>query len=105
MRIALSQYVGRIEELLFYFAAIAGGGVFGSAVEGWAILKAVSRYALWQGDRRKNVRLEESSHPTADFDAAIAHNRFQIFVVGTGMSLAAGGIAGATYHCVLHLLS
>jgi hypothetical protein len=36
--------------------------------------------------------------------AAIAHNSFQIFAIGTAMSIAAGGMAGVVYHYVLHRL-
>ena len=92
----MSEAIARIEQVLFFLAAIIGDrSLFGSVIEGWAILKAISSYALW-------MKNKEAANAT---DAAIAHNRVQIFIVGTGMSIAAGGLAGIVYHLVLHLLA
>ena len=43
----LSWIIARLEQFLFYLAAVAGLQVFGFAVGGWLLLKAMSRYARW----------------------------------------------------------
>jgi hypothetical protein len=60
-----SEYVGVIEQLVFYFAAVAGGNFFGQAVEGWLILKAVSRYALWERSDSGKAHPPEYVHPSS----------------------------------------
>jgi hypothetical protein len=86
-KVALSHIVAGIEQFIFYLAAIAGTQIFGFAVGGWLLFKAVSRYARWEVSRKAN-----------DFEAALAHNRRQIFLIGTLMSITAGGLAGFFYH-------
>ena len=80
--IALSERFAWIEQFIFYLAAIAGTQVFGFAVTGWFVLKAVSNYDLWavSPDQRGNK-----------IESARAHNRRQIFLIGTLMSVTAGG--------------
>ena len=102
-KIALSPYIAFFEQLLFYLAAIVGPEVFGWAVGGWLVFKSVSRYARWQSSDvpAKPQRNTSSDEEKARVEDARAHNRFQIFIVGTGMSIAAGGIAGVVYHYAL----
>ena len=94
--IALSETFAWIEQFIFYLAAIAGTQVFGFAVGGWFLLKAVSNYTLW------DVPTEQRGNKIV---SALAHNRRQIFLIGTLMSVAAGGLAGVIYHLTLHALS
>ena len=97
--IKLSETFAWIEQFIFYLAAIAGTQVFGLAVTGWFVLKAVSNYDLWtvprSGGGLQKVRARA---------AALAHNTRLIFLIGTLMSVAAGGLAGFVYHWKLHLL-
>jgi hypothetical protein len=94
--IALSETFAGIEQFIFYLAAIAGTQVFGFAVGGWFLLKAVSNYTLW------DVPTEQRDNRIV---SALAHNRRQIFLIGTLMSVAAGGLAGVIYHLTLHAIS
>ena len=100
-RIAFSPTFAAFEQFLLYLAAVAGREIFGFALAGWLVLKVASRYALWQvpecGGR--------GGVAASTFEAAVAHNRYLIFLLGTGMSLAASGIAGFLYHYTLHLLN
>jgi hypothetical protein len=98
-KIRLSELFAWIEQFIFFLAPIAGTQVFGFAVTGWFVLKAVSNYDLWtvrrSGGGLQKVRAGE---------AALAHNRRLIFLIGTLMSVTAGGLAGFVYHWKLHLL-
>lgn len=94
-RIAFSTTFAAVEQFLFYLAAIAGLEVFGFAVGGWLVMKSVCQYARWK------VPDPPHDDPKA---AALAHNRFLIFILGSGMSIAAGGIAGVAYHYTLFQL-
>jgi hypothetical protein len=113
--IALSEYIAAIEQALFYFAAIAGLKVFGIAVGGWLVFKVVNKYALWKRPETEPKELPEWATPEEkvkwaiakddyDYKAAQAHNRFQIFAIGTAMSIAASGIAGTVFHCALYAI-
>ena len=103
--IALSKYIAVAEQLLFYFVAISGPAFFGAVAAGWLLFKGVSRYVLWNpSDPTKTISVYPSP-PDPELEAALAHNRFQIFLVGTGMSIATGGVAGAAYHYANYLLT
>jgi hypothetical protein len=86
-----SETFALVEQFLFYLAAVAGLQIFGFAVGGWLVMKSVCRYALWK--------------PSDETQRESAHNRFLIFILGTGMSIASGGIAGVAYHYSLYILS
>jgi len=100
-----------VEQSLMFLAAVAGREVFSFAVGGWLVFKSVSRYSRWQSSDESaespslERRAQEAGMTKAHYRAAIAHNRFLIFLLGTGLSIAAGGIAGLVYHYVLHIKS
>lgn len=106
--VALSPTIAGYEQILFYFAAISGRDVFGFAVGGWLVFKGISNYALWKGPKEgpemNTEFLREKQLEQFLEDAARDHNRLQIFLIGTLMSVSAG-IAGAVYHGFLHLLA
>ena len=104
--IGLAATFACIEQFLFYLAAIAGSNVFGFAVAGWLVFKGVSHYARWTPEAvSAQVTPPEDSKLTPEhYAAAIARNRFVIFVIGTGMAVAAGGVAGAVYHYAASLM-
>jgi hypothetical protein len=97
--VALSGWIAGIEQMIFYFAAITGTQVFGFAVTGWFVLKAVSSYNLW------NVSDKITRETLYEALSARAHNRRQIFQIGTLMSVTAGGLAGFVYHLIVHIKS
>ena len=115
----LSWIIARLEQFLFYLAAVAGLQVFGFAVGGWLLLKAMSKYARW-GEPIKAADIPELGATAlrdkehSEFlrlqrreffrQAGRNHNRLQIFLIGTLMSLATGGVAGVSYHYVVDLL-
>jgi hypothetical protein len=112
----LSSSIAIPEQVLFYFAAIAGREVFGLVAGGWLVFKAVNKYARWEGPAVEPPEPDESAKPEEKakwkaalesyrYKAAIAHNRFQIFAIGTAMSIAAGSAAGVVYRYVLCLLT
>ena len=116
----LSWIIARLEQFLFYLAAVAGLQVFGFAVGGWLLLKAMSKYARWGEPIKKQPTFPSlvlrrcatksiqsfcgSSGESFSVRAGRNHNRLQIFLIGTLMSLATGGVAGVSYHYVVDLL-
>ena len=107
--IRLSPKVAAIEQFLFFLSAIAGKEVFGFAAGGWLVFKGIHRWARWDsvptnpadGDTPDNnyaERAKSKGLSLKHYKDALARNRFMIFLVGTGMSIAAGGLAGAVYH-------
>ena len=103
--LALSPTIAAYEQFLFYLAAVAGLQVFGFAVGGWLVFKGISKYPIWTAPEKQPEQrfLKNQSREFLE-DAALKHNFLQIFLIGTLMSVAAGGIAGAAYHYALYLL-
>ena len=85
-----SELFARFEQVLLFFACVAGHEVFGFALAGWLVMKSVSKYAAWNAADKASQNQKDS-----------AHNRFLIFIVGTGLSVTAAGIAAGVYHWVL----
>jgi len=109
LEMELSATISGYEQFLFYLAAVAGLQVFGLAVAGWQVLKGIGRYAHWKEPnwltrRKQNTeKLQEIQYVEFLEDAARKQNRWQIFALGTLMSITAGGIAGWVYHFTLSL--
>lgn len=108
--VAFSKTFAAFEQSLFYLAAVAGLEVFGLAIAGWLVLKGACEYARWKPPEPSTqsplitTPESENSFVEAQRQAALAHNRYLVFILGTGMSIAAGGIAGFVYHYALYLI-
>lgn len=106
--IGLSTRIAAIEQFLFFLAAIAGKDVFGWAVTGWLVFKGIHQWARWESSKTTIQKISKKSAKKAGFTQAhyrdaIVRNRFMVFLIGTGMSIAAGGISGAVYHYIMWL--
>jgi hypothetical protein len=109
----LSPSIAVHEQLLFYIAAVAGPTILGFAVGGWLVLKSVNKYARWEKPQEPGPEPENEAGRPAWCEsvlryyreAATAHNSFQIFAIGTALSIAAGGLAGVSYHYALYYLA
>lgn len=113
--IGLSHLVGRIERILFYLAAIAGKNVFAGATVGWLAFKGIHQWSRWSYSTRMENKLSEEDKKYIEELIKIKkwnltperylelrdRNAFSVFLVGTGMSVASGGIAGAVYYFCL----
>lgn len=112
-KISLSIPNAWLEQFLFFFAAMAGKEVFGWALPGWLFFKGIHQWSRWASPiTTTDISLTSRSHVQANkyelslqqYLEAKARNRFVILLIGTGMSIAAGGISGATYrYCRLWL--
>lgn len=108
--IGLSTRIAFIEQCLFFLAAIAGKEVFGWAIGGWLVFKGIHQWARWNSSKDLHTngkisgRAKKAKLPLNHYFDAIDRNRFMVFLIGTGMSIATGGISGAVYHYVMLLL-
>lgn len=104
--VGFSTVFGRWESVLLFLAAVAGQQVFAFAAGGWLVFKGISKNPHW------NTTSELTTEQTyweeweaanrgltlEEFQLALRRNRFYIFLLGTGFSVAAAGLAGAAYH-------
>lgn len=111
--ISLSVWTAWIEQFLFFFAAIAGKEVFGWALPGWLFFKGIHQWSRWTSPvsttdisltSRNYVQANRYELSLQQYLEATARNRFMTFLIGTGMSVAAGGISGAVYHYLVFLI-
>lgn len=105
--LVLGRAIGYVEGALFFLAAIFDPEFFKWAVAVYLVFKAIHNWRLWKPE--KLYPLPDSAWK-ADMSekhywAAIGRNRFLIFAVGTGLSVAAGGLAGAVFHLVMRILN
>ncbi|MFQ5456068.1 MAG: hypothetical protein ACE5EA_07695 [Nitrospirota bacterium] len=108
--IGLSTRIAVIEQFLFYIAAIAGKEVFGDAIMGWLVFKGIHQWARWGSAHNMTLSYEEENQveracklgfsSLEHYRECLDRNRFMVFLIGTGMSIAAGGIAGAVYNYI-----
>lgn len=110
----LAEWFGRVEHSLFFLAAIVEPEFFKWAVAAYLVFKAIHRWELWRPEKVENIPEEVEGIPEsaqragmseAHYRAAIGRNRFLVFVAGTGLSIAAGGLAGAVFHFVMRILN
>jgi len=103
----LAEWFGRVEHSLFFLAMIAGPEFFKWAVAGYLVFKAIHNWRLWSPKKLYDIppQIAESGMSEAHYQAAIGRNRFLMFVAGTGLSIAAGGLAGAVFHVVMGLFN
>lgn len=103
--IGLSTRIAFIEQFLFFIAAIAGKEVFGLAVTGWLVFKGIHQWARWESSKtiipEIPKRVKKAGLTKKHYSDAIVRNRFMVFLIGTGMSIAAGGISGVVYHYII----
>lgn len=111
--IGLSPFFAGIEQTLFFIAALAGRDIFGFSVGGWLVFKGIHQWSRWHLSVSVNSQQlpEEETSRAKDlgltpelYREARDRNRFMVFVAGTGMSIAVGGISGATFYYVMLLL-
>lgn len=105
--IGLSTRIAFIEQFLFFLAAIAGKEIFGWAVTGWLVFKGIHLWARWESSKTSipeiSKRAKKAGLTQKHYRDAIVRNRFMVFLIGTGMSIAAGGISGVVYHYIMWL--
>ena len=105
--IGLSTRIAAIEQFLFFLAAIAGKEIFGWAVTGWLVFKGIHLWARWESSKTSigeiSKRAKKAGLTPAHYRDAIVRNRFMVFLIGTGMAIAVGGISGVVYHYIMWL--
>lgn len=108
----LSTRFAIIEQFLFFLASIAGKEVFGFALGGWLVFKGIHRWSRWDHvpgsvkiplELKGREKLMPSHFSYDEIYDAIARRRFMVFLIGTGMSIATGGISGAVYHMLRNI--
>lgn len=101
-----AESFGRVEQTLFFLARIAGPDFFKWAVGGWLVLKAIHNWRLWDPEDVNEIpdSAKRAGMSKDHYHAAIGRNRFLVFLAGTGLSIAAGGVAGEIFHLVMRIL-